>query len=104
VGDGVVTSGGRLGRPVAIGLAAGHDQVPRDAVAHELDRVIESSLVEGRGPPVVLRGAHDDDRVGRLAVVAAGLVEDARRRIGERKHGPESTDGDQPGQIPAQRP
>ena len=65
VGDRVGAGGGGLGRPVALGLAAGHDQVRRDAGMEERDGVVQPRREDRRWPAVVLGRAHHHDRVGR---------------------------------------
>ena len=78
--DGVRPGRCGLGRPVALGLAAGHDEVRREPGLVQVDRVVEAGLEDRRRPAVVLGGAEDDDRVGRPRVVAVADVPDPERR------------------------
>ena len=67
----VVRARGRLGEPIAGPLAAGHDDDRREALLPQIERVVEPGGQHGRRPPVVLRGAEHDDRVGSLRAVVA---------------------------------
>ena len=47
--DRVVAAGRGLGRLVAVGLAAGHDERRREALLEQVDRVVEAGPVDRRG-------------------------------------------------------
>ena len=85
-----------MGRPttataasVARPLAAGHDEVRRDAGPVQRDGVVEPGLEHRGRPAVVLGRAEHNDRVGGAALVEGALLPDAERREparGRREH------------------
>ena len=82
VREGVGPGDGGLGRPVAVELAAGHDEVAIVAGQEQGDGVVEPGGEDRRRTAVVLGGAEDDDGPGRSALVAAALVPDPERAVG----------------------
>ena len=82
VGDRVRAGRGRLGRPVAVRLAAGHDEARRDARRGRASTAWSSRAGEDRRrAAVVLGGAQHHDRVGRPLLVALALRPDPVRRV-----------------------
>jgi hypothetical protein len=54
-------------------VAAGGDDEGREAALEEAVSVVEAGTVDGRGPSRVLRGAKNNDGVGRLRFIARRL-------------------------------
>src|SRR5947209_1337503 len=71
-----------LGEPVSRQLAAGHDEQRREALAIERDSMLEPRGEDGAWDAVVLRGAEDDDGVGRTSLIAVALSNDLDRGVG----------------------
>src|SRR5690242_11792105 len=87
-----------FGRTVALALATGDDQPWRDASVEQVDRVVEPGGEHRGWATVVLGGAHDDDRVRRLTLVAVPLLPDAIRRVPADRDAGDQPRDDQPGE------
>ena len=79
--DGVLAGTRGLRGPIALALAPGHDDPRRDPFVVERDGVIEPGREQRGGAAVVLGRAHDHDGIRGAALIAAGLVPDAVRRV-----------------------
>ncbi len=98
--EGVGASDGRLGRAVALELAARHDEVGRGATEIERDGMVEPGREDRRGPAVVLRRAKDDDRARRPRLVAVANLGDPERRVADEQGGPGACDEAERNDVP----